>query len=188
MKLFSVSLVLFFQLIISSCMASHERDTALQLESPRLIQGVLCKDFAGLYPNGSLRYCRLAEAQPVAGITLPANTTVYFHPDSTIKHFFLDGPALVNGYLLKGSGNNWMHTVHTNGSLKLIWLEKDEVINGIPCRAATFWRDVFGGAGTHLHSDGKVARCRLAGDLSIDGKNFKKGEELKIAADKVPVR
>jgi len=42
-------------------------------------------------------------------------------------------------------------------------------IQGVSCLRASLGADVFGGgAGTHFHGNGKLARCKLGRDVTID--------------------
>lgn len=45
--------------------------------------------------------------------------------------------------------------------------------------AATLFTEVFGGgAGVQFHPNGRLARCKLAEDLIVEGTAFKKGDRL----------
>ncbi len=145
------------------------------------IQGIYCKEFVNYHPNGNILRCKLATPQTISNITLPENTLLCFNEDKTIHYFFLEKPTRINGHLCKGSGTNWMHTAYPNGNLKLIWLEEDETIQGIPCMAATALRDIFGGGvGVGFYENGKISRCKLAKDFTYQGRNFSKGDILKL--------
>lgn len=140
-----------------------------------------CKGQTKHYPSGNLEVCTLATAQVVSNLMLPANTVTCFNDDKTLRFFFLEKPTMLNGYMCKGKGHNWMQTIYPNGKPKLMWLEHDEVINGIPCMSASFMGDVFGGsAGVHFYENGNVAQCKLSKDFTYKGTAFKKGDKLHL--------
>lgn len=143
------------------------------------VQGLECTGFVQFHPNGNLEVCSLAKAQIVSQLELPAQTVVCFNPDQTLRFFFLEKPTLLNGHLCKGHGHDWMQTIYANGQPKLLWLEADEIIQGIPCSAASFWGEITGGsAGVHFHENGKLAQCKLSKDFTYEGTSFKKGHHL----------
>ncbi|MFA6260304.1 MAG: hypothetical protein WC760_02465 [Bacteroidia bacterium] len=145
------------------------------------VQGIECTGQVKYYANGNLEVCSLAKAQIVSQLELPDQTVVCFNPDQTLRFFFLEKPTLLNGHLCKGHGHDWMQCIYPNGQPKLLWLEEDEIIQGIPCSAASFWSDVTGGsAGVHFYENGKLAQCKLSTDFTYEGKTFEKGQHLML--------
>ncbi len=72
-----------------------------------------------------------------------------------------------------------MNAFHTNGRLQLAWLSGDQVVQGIPCMGATFWRDVAGGGvGVHFASNGRLIRAKLSRDIVIQGRSFQTGDQI----------
>lgn len=145
------------------------------------LNGLQCQGKVSYHNNGKVEVCSLAKAQVVSNLELPGQTVVCFNEDETVRFFFLHEPALLNGHLCKGKGHEWMQTIYPNGKPKLLWLEKDETIQGIPCKAASFTGDVFGGsAGVHFYEDGKLAQCKLSTDFTYQGKKFRRGKKLRL--------
>ena len=69
---------------------------------------------------------------------------------------------------------------------KLVLPGEIQGVQGIPCMKASFLADVFGG-GAHFHDNGKLARCKLARDITIDGVTYRKGNHLNFDRDSNPV-
>ena len=77
-----------------------------------------------------------------------------------------------------------MTCFYPNGKLKLAWLGRDEVIQGIPCAEYSFWADAFGGgAGTYFHENGNLKRCKLAKDVTVDGHLLRRGDYATFDED-----
>lgn len=70
---------------------------------------------------------------------------------------------------------------HPNGALRLVWLTHDTDIQNIPCLKASFWADVIGGGvGVCFHDNGFLAKCKLARDVTIQGRPYKKGDHVRF--------
>jgi antitoxin component YwqK of YwqJK toxin-antitoxin module len=128
------------------------------------------------YSNGKLKTCTLARGDTLSGQPLAEGTVVTFTTDGVLDWCFLQKDAEIQGHLCKGQGHGWMTCFYPSGKLKLAWLGRDEIIQGIPCAEYSFWADAFGGgAGTYFHENGNLKRCKLARDLAIGGRALKKG-------------
>ncbi|UCE23880.1 MAG: hypothetical protein JSU74_11355 [Candidatus Zixiibacteriota bacterium] len=148
------------------------------------VEGVSCQKGARYYEDGNLKSCVLARKDTLSGQPLPLGTTVHLTMEGTLDWCFLPEDTYIQGHLCKGRGHSWSTAFHPNGRLKLAWLGKDEIIQGIPCAEASFWGDVFGGgAGTYFHDNGNLSRCRLADDIVIEGHAFEKGDHVRLDRD-----
>jgi hypothetical protein len=56
----------------------------------------------------------------------------------------------------------------------LCFLRVTTVIDGVPCRAGTFWGEIRGGQNTavHVHRNGRLARCQVAHDTTVGGVRY----------------
>jgi hypothetical protein len=77
---------------------------------------------------------------------------------------------------------------HPNGELRLCWLSRDEVIQGVPCSRATFLGEFFGGkyATTEFHDNGMLASCVASETADIGGRHYEAGERVKLDRDGRP--
>ena len=66
------------------------------------------------------------------------------------------------------------------GAVATAWLARDEVIQGIPCARATFWGELTGGGGTRFDESGRLRRCRIARDVTIQGVPFEQGDQIRL--------
>lgn len=148
------------------------------LTEPVDIQGVSCQGHVEYYSNGRLKTCTLAREDTLSGQPLAEGTVVTFTADGVLDWCFLQKDTEIQGHLCKGQGHGWMTCFYPNGKLKLAWLGRDQVIQGIPCAEYSFWADAFGGgAGTYFHENGNLKRCRLANDVTVDGHLLKRGDQ-----------
>ena len=124
-----------------------------------------------------------------AGATIPARTTVFYAADGKIEKMFLFRDTMIEGHLCRGGADAWETAFHPNGRLRVCWLAKDETIDRIPCRRATFWADVTGGrVGVQLHEDGHLARCEAARAFTLGTCRGRKGDGVVVdAAGRVTV-
>lgn len=144
-------------------------------------QGIPATGIIERYSDGTLKLCTLAREDTISGQPLASGTVVAFEPDSTMKWCFLQQPTEIQGHLCKGSGHNFMTGFYPSGQLRLAWLDRDEVIDGIPCAAFRFMSNIFGGGdGTHFHANGRLAETTLSKDFEIDGQLFKKGTVVRF--------
>ena len=73
---------------------------------------------------------------------------------------------------------------HINGQLSLAWLPEDQVIQGVPCMAATFFTEAFGSsAAVRFHPNGNLAQCKLAESFIIDGIAFSRGKQVRFTEE-----
>ena len=89
----------------------------------------------------------------------------------------------------RGGGHDWMTHFHPNGELRLCWLSRDEVIQGVPCSRATFLGEFFGRkyATTEFHENGALASCVASTDTNVGGQHCDAGDRVKLDPDGKPV-
>ena len=119
-----------------------------------------------------------AEISNEAFSFLPEGTVVHSRTEEKIT-CFLPRDMEVQGIMCRGGGHGWQTTFYANGQLEMAWLAQEEEIQGVPCMAASFLGEVFGGtAMTCFHDNGKLARCKVARNVTIEGHAFKEGDHV----------
>lgn len=110
---------------------------------------------------------------------LPVGTIIGKRTKDKIYCFLIRNTE-IQGLLCRGDTHKGWETVfYIDGRLALAWLARQEEIDGIPCAAANLWTELFGGsAAVYFHDNGKLAQCKLARDITVDGHFFKKGEHI----------
>jgi hypothetical protein len=138
--------------------------------------------------SGRLHQCRLDRDAVVRNADLKKGTTVALNPDGSIRYVFLPGTTMVGEHSCRGGGHDWMTHFHPNGELRLCWLSRDELIQGVPCSRATFWGEFFGGkyATTEFHDDGSLASCVASAAADIGGRHYSAGDRVKLDPDGKP--
>lgn len=176
------ALLVFALLMVFGSREEHHSITFQQLKASEVkeIQGFPCQGTVNYFENGKIASCILAREYKVLGQLLPTGTQLNFSSEGNLELISLPYDVYLQSYFCKGEGPTTWHTVfHPNGQLKLMWPAKDQWIQGIPCREASFWTDAFGGgAGVSSHSNGKLKRCKLSQDFIIEGHSFKRGAHL----------
>jgi hypothetical protein len=141
--------------------------TRLALDEPRTIDGIPCTNEALLFPDGRLEGCLLARDAVIAGHEFPAGSWPYFDPPGVLKCVFLAHDHEVQGYLLRGDGNDYQTCFHPNGWLRFGNLRDATVIQGVPCGKSTFWTWILKGpSGVYFHDNGRLKACRLSRDVN----------------------
>jgi hypothetical protein len=159
--------------------------------SPVEIDGVPCAagyvfTFEG---TGRLHQCGLDRDAVVHNAGLRKGTTVALNPDGTIRYVLLPGTTMVGEHSCRGQGHGWMTHFHPNGELRLCWLSRNEVIQGVPCSRATFWGEFLGGkyATTEFHDNGRLSSCIVSADADAGGQHYEAGDRVKLDPDGRPV-
>jgi hypothetical protein len=130
----------------------------------------------------------LARDHSFGTIVLPVRTEVTLRPDGTPSTLFLGEDATLDGHLCRGKyPRGWVSSFFPNGRLRSCYVAKLETIDGIPCRAGSFWGEVTGGVVVVFHDNGRLQACRLAGDVTITGRTFRDGARIELDAAGVPV-
>jgi hypothetical protein len=140
--------------------------------------------------TGRLHQCRLDQDAVVRHAELKKGTTVALNPDGSIRYVFLPGTTMVGEHSCRGAGHGWMTHFHPNGELRLCWLSRDEVIQGVPCSRATFWGEFFGGkyATTEFHDNGSLSSCVASAATDVGGRHYAAGDRVKLDQDGKPAR
>ena len=112
---------------------------------------------------------------------LPQGTIIHKRTKDKI-YCFLPHNTKIQGILCRGDKHRGWETVfYANGKLAKAWLARTEEIQGVPCKAASFWTELLGGgAAVDFHDNGKLARCKLAKGITIEGHAFKKGDHVRF--------
>ena len=141
--------------------------------------------------TGRLRQCRLDRDAIVHNASLKKGTLVALNPDGSIRHVFLpDTTTMVGGHSCRGGGHDWMTHFHPNGELRLCWLSRDEIVQGVPCSRATFRGEFFGRkyATTEFHANGALASCIATAETDAGGWHYKAGARVKLDQNGQAVR
>jgi len=140
--------------------------------------------------TGRLHQCRLDRDAVVRNADLKKGTTVALNPDGSIRYVFLPGTTMVGEHSCRGGGHDWMTHFHPNGELRLCWLSRDEVVQGVPCARATFWGEFLGGkyATTEFHDNGSLASCVASAAADIGSRHYAAGDRVTLDPDGQPVR
>lgn len=173
------------------------RETALKVVrskpvAPVEIDGVPCA--AGYVfreeGTGRLHQCRLDRDAVVRNADLKKGTTVALNPDGSIRYVFLPGTTMVGEHSCRGGGHDWMTHFHPNGELRLCWLSRDEVTQGVPCSRATFFGEFFGRkyATTEFHENGGLASCITSAPADIGGRHYEASERVELDREGRPSR
>jgi hypothetical protein len=138
--------------------------------------------------SGRLHQCRLDRDAVVRNAELKKGTTVALNPDGSIRYVFLPGTTMVGEHSCRGGGHDWMTHFHPNGELRLCWLSRDEVIQGVPCSRATFWGEFFGRkyATTEFHDNGALSSCVVSAATDVGGRHYEAGDRVKLDRDGKP--
>jgi len=97
----------------------------------------------GYYRDGKLRSCTLAREDTLSGQPLPAGTVVHLTNEGHLDWCFLQQDTEIQGHLCRGKGHGFMTGFHPNGRLRIAWLARDEIIQGIPCAQYRFLSSVM---------------------------------------------
>ena len=163
-----------------SCSGFSGGLTERVLNEPQVIDGIPCHKEALLFPDGRLEGCLLARDAVIAGHAFPAESWPYFDPPGVLKCVFLAHDHEVQGYLLRGKGNDFQTCFHPNGWLRFGNLAEATVIQGVPCEKSTFGMWVLKGpSGVTFHDNGRLKGCRLSRDVN----EFKKHRWIEIDRD-----
>lgn len=140
--------------------------------------------------TGRLHQCRLDRDAVVRNADMKKGTTVALNSDGSIRHVFLPGTTMVGEHSCRGGGHDWSTHFHPNGELRLCWLSRDEVVQGVPCSRATFWGEFFGRkyATTEFHDNGALSSCVASAAADIGGRHYAAGDRVKLDPDGQPAR
>lgn len=186
----AIALTLFAAAAPAGAQEANRKIVRSKPSTPVEIDGVPCAagDVFREEGTGRLHQCRLDRDAIVRNADLKKGTTVALDPDGSIRYVFLPGTTMVGERSCRGGGHGWMTHFHANGELRLCWLSRDEVIQGVPCSRATFWGEFFGRkyATTEFHENGALASCITSGPTDVAGRHFEAGERVRLDRDGKP--
>ena len=142
-----------------------------------MIHGFPCeKGWIHFKKNWELLSFQLSENFIYKNEMLPAHTWVHlpYHDAQTGYVCSFPFDYKVQGYLCSGSGGyKGTHTgFYENGKLRSFFSSEDVLVNGIPCEASLL-------VNVKLHENGKLKSCRLAENINLKGKVYKKGKTIQ---------
>jgi hypothetical protein len=143
-----------------------------KLSSTQKIAGYQCQRWLRLYESGKLEQIQLAAKSIIQALPIPADSTVFFHPDGKLRMVWFSKNTTIKGLLVRGGGKI-ATSFHPNGRVSACFLTKETVIDGVPCSDSVF-KPVF------FHANGKLKKATLSKAAVIQGISFKKGSELLL--------
>ena len=153
--------------------------TRRAITADTVIDGVPCarttRARAEFHANGRLLECPLSRDASFGPQQLPRGSWVLLHADGSINGSWLSRDTPLSGISCKGDGyKQWSVRFYPTAELRLCFLRVTTVIEGVPCRAGTFWGEIRGGQNTavHLHRNGRLARCQVAHDTTVGGVRY----------------
>lgn len=165
--------------------AQTDESLRFRIRQDTIVDGVRCgptgRAYAVIYENGRLDECPIAADTTIAGTPFPRGTWIRLTDDGVLKSVWLLAPMSVQGLPCRGTGfKGWSVTFHRSGRLSFCYLEVMATIDGVPCAAATFLRELSGNSGVSLGEDGRLRSCRLARDFVYGGMPHKKGSRITL--------
>jgi hypothetical protein len=165
--------------------AQSDAGLRFRIGQDTVIDGVRCgrtgRAYAVIYESGRLDECPIAADTVIAGHHFPHGTWIRLTDDGVLKSVWLLAPLTVQGLPCRGTGfKGWAVTFHRSGRLSLCYLDEMAMIDGVPCAAATFLRELTGNSGVSLREDGRLNSCRLGRDFVYGGMPHKKGSRFTL--------
>jgi hypothetical protein len=183
------SLVLAAALVLPGPAAPQQPSTEnLTLAEPTLVHGVLCVERALLHPSGLLHECRLAPGAEFLGHRFPPNSWVGYNVNGR-PHVWLGRNTELQGLVCIGKGwRQWSTGLHVDGTLRGCYLAAPAVVDGVPCRKASFPTEVLWGSSyVGLHENGRLAECVARHGFTLGGRAFRRGERVRLDANGQPM-
>jgi hypothetical protein len=171
----------------SPAAAQRASQGQLILAEPTLVDGVLCVERALLHASGLLHECRLAPGAEFLGHRFPSNSWVGYTV-SARPHVWLGRDTELQGLVCRGSGwRGWATSLHHDGALRGCFLAAEAVVDGVPCRKASFFTEVLRGSSyLGLHENGRLAECVAARTFTLGGREHRRGERIRLDAEGAP--
>lgn len=144
-----------------------------KLKEPCMVQGYPSERWVWFHDSGAIKQFQLSEPRTIQDIPFPVHSTVFLHPNGSLQSCYFSKDITVQGLPLTGGYMKVTTAFDGNGRITFCCLSKPTEIQGIPCAASVF-KPVY------LHSSGKVKKCTLSRDHTIDGKDYKKGATLEF--------
>jgi hypothetical protein len=136
------------------------------------LEGLPCQRWVWWYEDGRIDNLELAEARTVQGHAFPAATRLFFDREGQLAHAWLSEDTVIDGRPCRG---RWKidTAFHPNGRVKAFFPPEDLELDGVLCVASVFHP-------IYLHPDGRLRQCKLAADVTLDGRTYEKGETLQL--------
>lgn len=136
------------------------------------IAGFPCRSWVWWYEDGELDNLELTRDLTVQGHAFPAGTRLFFDREGRLAHAWLSRNSVIDGRECRG---RWKidTAFHPNGRVRAFFPPEALEIDGVLCTASVFHP-------VYLHPDGHLRECKLARDVTLDGKTFEKGETLTL--------
>jgi hypothetical protein len=156
----------------------HENGTLkrCKLKETLVVQGYPCERWLWFHDSGAIAQFQLSKTRMIQNITFPGHSTVFLHPNGSLRSCYFSKDITVQGLPLNGGYMKVMTSFDGNGRITFCCLSKDTKIRGIPCKANVF-KPVY------LYSSGAVRKRTLSMAHTIDGKEYKKGTTLEFETD-----
>lgn len=127
--------------------------------------------------SGHLAGCALAVDFTEAGHRFPRGTWLDRNDQGVLWGAWLERDTPLGGHTCRGAGYKaWSTRFTSTGALYSCYLAHDTVINGVPCMAGSFWREVRGGGRStlYVYGDGQLKRCQLSRNATVNGRPLRK--------------
>jgi hypothetical protein len=182
------SILAVLTLVTSPAAAQRASTGQLVLAEPTLVDGVLCVERALLHPSGLLHECRLAPDAEFLGHRFPPNSWVGYSVRAR-PHVWLGRDTELQGLVCTGKGwRAWSTTLHHDGALRGCFLAVEAVVDGVPCRKASFITEVLRGSSyLGLHENGRLAECVAARTFTLGDREYRRGERIRLDPEGAPL-
>lgn len=148
--------------------------------TPKASPRMTCGSYRGDAARGT--WCTLLQADTVMGRQFAAGTNLRYDPSGVLRYFVLKQPTVVDGWWLAGGSSGPHHEVYANGTPRMFWLARSQDIQGIPCRAMSFWTEIIRQSSAVLfYPNGHLQRCRTAREVTIQGQRFGPGALVRMS-------
>ncbi|NOT30327.1 MAG: hypothetical protein HOP15_07755 [Planctomycetes bacterium] len=136
------------------------------------IAGFPCQRWVWWYEDGRIDNVELALDLSVQGHDFPVGTRLFFDREGRLAHAWLSRDALIDGRPCRGRMK--VDTAfHPNGRVRAFFPRRPLEIDGVLCAASVFHP-------IYLHPDGRLRQCKLAREVTLDGRTFEKGALLAL--------
>jgi hypothetical protein len=147
-----------------------------------VIQGIPCARTTDILievhrASGRLAGCMLSTDFSEAGHRFPKGTWLDRNEQGVLWGAWLATDTRLAGHTCKGGGHKaWSTRFTPTGALVSCYLAADTTIDGIPCMAGSFWRELRGGSRStlYVYGDGRLKRCQLSRNAVVNRIPFKK--------------
>jgi hypothetical protein len=136
------------------------------------LEGLPCRSWVWWYEDGRIDNLEIAAARTVQGHAFPAGTRLFYDREGRLAHAWLSEDTLIDGRPCRGK---WKidTAFHANGRVRAFFPPDTLEIDGVPC-AASLFNPIY------LHPDGRLRQCKLASEVMIAGKTYKKGAKVTL--------